>query len=146
VETKYAFAKLLFGDVRLDLPLHLLQSETWTLRDFLLQDSIYLHYSDEKNAQPVGFFPSASKLLWRTVKYIAPTMVNCADLRGAHALLSQMFSACVTPLLSHMFSACVTPLLSHMFSACVTPLRRLQRRRLQRGGRRAGVRLPHKVP
>jgi hypothetical protein len=103
--------------LRFDLPLHLLQSGTWTLRDFSLQDSFYLHHSDDKNEQPVGFRSSVSNLFWRTVKYITPTWVNCTDLRGARALLS------------------------HLYSACVTPLHRLQRRRLQRGSPRTGVRL-----
>ena len=99
--------------MRFDLPLQCLESgscatkesKEWFARFYLLRGS-RLYYSDGKNGHPDT---QEGTLAFMRSKP-APDGRYCVDLQGTRALLAVLMHP------------------------CVTPLRRLQRRRLQRGG------------
>ena len=92
-------------------------SKKWFPRNFLLRGS-RLYYSDGENRHP----DTAQGTLAFMLSNPAPDGRYCVDLQGTRALSA------------------------HLFCPFVTLLLRLQRGRLQRGGRRAGVRLRDQVP
>ena len=108
--------------LRFDLPLqrlttHFVFSKKWFPRNFSLR-GIRLYYSDGKDGHP----DTAQGTLAFMQSNPAPDGRYCVDLQGTRALLADLMHPCVTLLL------------------------RLQRGRLQRGGRRAGLRLRDQVP